>query len=488
MNLNPGDSNRIESFNAHIEEKLQNFNPTIMIYGVYNAGKSTLINAIFGVEEMAKTGDAPETSEVKAYTYNGYTIYDTPGINAPIEHQLVTDEHLRKSELILFVLSNEGSFEEQYIYEKIGEIIRAKKPILIAINNKSGVDMNSIDAINEINKVNQHLSTICDEMGIPEAEKHVTTAYVDAKTALEGKVEQEQELIDESGIVAFEHNMNALLGSAGKDEVINALNLYISDFINETLEIIDQKIDNPQMQKTQELITYLEKLKERTFIELKEIVVQSITVAAGKLLQFMLEGDKKAINDLVRETIEEINQKISKKIQEVQKEIRRKIEDFTLEFEQLSAGAHALQSDTNENIPAAPSSDDKQVATAAATISALIPPTATVPSPFGPIPLRSLVALVGVLWDIFSGSDAARNEAQAKLEAKREQYLAAKTASERFAIEYKDQLVENVKDNIDNTFNKVLQQYTEFAKQLERGNSKLIEDKNKLRTILGELK
>jgi len=92
------------------------------------------------------------------------------------------------------------------------------------------------------------------------------------------------------------------------------------------------------------------------------------------------------------------------------------------------------------------------------------------------------------LWDIFSGSDAARNEAQAKLEAKREQYLAAKTASERFAIEYKDQLVENVKDNIDNTFNKVLQQYTEFAKQLERGNSKLIEDKNKLRTILGELK
>jgi len=98
-----------KEFTAHIEEKLNNFKPTIMVYGTYNAGKSTLINALFGQEELAKTGDAPETSTVSEYEYNGYTIYDTPGINAPQEHEKVTTEHLKKCELVLFVLSNDCS-------------------------------------------------------------------------------------------------------------------------------------------------------------------------------------------------------------------------------------------------------------------------------------------------------------------------------------------------------------------------------------------
>ena len=33
---------------------------TIMVYGVYNAGKSTLINALLGAE-MAQVADTPET-------------------------------------------------------------------------------------------------------------------------------------------------------------------------------------------------------------------------------------------------------------------------------------------------------------------------------------------------------------------------------------------------------------------------------------------
>ena len=30
---------------------------------------------------MQKQGDAPETKDVHEYEYNGYTIYDTPGLN-----------------------------------------------------------------------------------------------------------------------------------------------------------------------------------------------------------------------------------------------------------------------------------------------------------------------------------------------------------------------------------------------------------------------
>jgi len=118
--------NDLKQFQQHIEEKLENFEPTLMVYGTYNAGKSTLLNALFGIEEMAKTGDSPETAEVSEYKYNGYTIYDTPGINAPIEHEEVTNQHLKKCEVILFVLSNDGSLEEEYVYTKISKIIRVQ--------------------------------------------------------------------------------------------------------------------------------------------------------------------------------------------------------------------------------------------------------------------------------------------------------------------------------------------------------------------------
>ena len=104
-------------FKNHIEDKLNNFKPTLMIYGIYNAGKSTLLNAIFGEREKAKTSDIPETSIIQAYEYKGYTIYDTPGINAPREHEEVTEEHLKKCELVLFVIGNIFSFEDRYINE-----------------------------------------------------------------------------------------------------------------------------------------------------------------------------------------------------------------------------------------------------------------------------------------------------------------------------------------------------------------------------------
>lgn len=161
----------LKSFSEHIDNKIATFKPTLMVYGVYNAGKSTLLNAIFGVDEMSKTGDSPETAEVHPFEYNGYTIYDTPGINAPIKHEEVTMEHLKKTELVLFVMSNDGSFEERYVYEKIGDILKDEKPVLIVLNNKKGIDINSSEADEEINRINAHLSMICDEAGVKEAEK-----------------------------------------------------------------------------------------------------------------------------------------------------------------------------------------------------------------------------------------------------------------------------------------------------------------------------
>jgi len=482
----------VQKFNAHVEEKLKNFNPTIMMYGVYNAGKSSLINAIFGKEELARTGDTPETAEVKPYTYKGYTIYDTPGINAPIEHQKVTDEHLQKSELIIFVLSNSGSFEERYIYEKLGELIKTKKPILIAMNNKSGIDMDSEDAVNEINKINQHLSAICDEMNIIKAEEQVSIAFVDAKTALEGKLENEPELIEESKITLFEKQIEKLLASAGRGEVENALNLYITSYIDNTLSIIDSKIDNPEMRKIQELITYLEKLKQRTYIELKDIAMQSITIVTANLLELMLSKDEQAIEVMIEKTTQEIGDKINQKIQEVQQEIQTKVNDFNEEFSTMTLQAPDIALNSNDTVETNISTGNSITGTAVAAvgtgISKAIPPTLVVPTPIGPIPVKPVVAVVSILIGAFLGSSEAQAKAEAQLDAKRAQHMAAKNKTDEFGIAFQEQVLSYVAENVNNTFTNLIQKYIAFSNQLETENKQLIEDKRKLQQILDQLK
>lgn len=55
-----------ESFaqvSVQFEDKVKTPGISVMVYGIYNAGKSTLINALIG-QEVAPTGDIPLTDKV----------------------------------------------------------------------------------------------------------------------------------------------------------------------------------------------------------------------------------------------------------------------------------------------------------------------------------------------------------------------------------------------------------------------------------------
>ncbi|WP_304335475.1 dynamin family protein, partial [Conchiformibius steedae] len=84
------------------EDKRQKADAHIMVYGVYNAGKSTLINALLG-KEVAPIADIPKTDSVTAYRWRQYDILDTPGVDAPIEHQEITDGEMLKADAVIFV-------------------------------------------------------------------------------------------------------------------------------------------------------------------------------------------------------------------------------------------------------------------------------------------------------------------------------------------------------------------------------------------------
>ncbi len=491
-------NNELENFQIHIEKKLKYFKPTLMVYGTYNSGKSTLINALFGREEMAKTGDSPETAEVYEYNYNGYTIYDTPGINAPIEHEEVTSEHLQKCEIILFVLSNDGSLEEEYIYKRISEIVKSNKPILIIINNKRGSNPDSREFIQEVDKVNINLSKIGDREGIKDIENKVSLVMVDALIALEGKVEDEQELIDESNILQLEISINRLLSNAGNKEVINTLNIYINDFIDNVLSIIDGKIDNPELKKIEELLTFLEKLKVKSEIELKNIIYKKMNILEiGIRGLFLNNSSEEKIHKYLEDSLDTLISQIESKFENISKELQLKIEKFSEDMCMTNVGYDKIKFTSNENRNEEGSDFIAETLKKTLRNKELI----TNITKEALLKLRQFKILFKGKWEKTLGKYAGRfatvvnvlvgayevyqaiSSHNKQVERQRQHVLSAKNKSEEIADSLKIDLFDSIEEVINEVFSGLFQDFRKASSSLNRKNSDLIENKNNLQLI-----
>lgn len=467
--------NEIENFTKHISEKLENIKPTLMVYGTYNSGKSTLINAIFGKEEMAKTGDTPETYKISSYEYNGFTIYDTPGINAPIEHEEVTREHLKKCEMVLFVISNDGSFEEEYIYNEISKIVKTDKPLLIVLNNKAGIEHDSEDVTSQMNKVNENLSKIGDRNGIKNIEERVDISIVHAKRALKGKVENKNTLLNKSGIIELENNIKNMFEKSGVQEVENGLKVYIEDFKSRALKIIDERIENPELQKVEEHITYLEKLKQRVENELQTIVSLRLAEIEHSVVDIFIAGGDG--NSMLKDTVAIIRDEANRVLQKTQKELQNKTEKFTIEFKKLLLESDEILDVSIEEIP------QKEEKTKAILFP--IPPIPIIPNVMTII--VDIANAVVALWNIFqinkNSIDTAREEAKQQLEAKRIRVLALKNRANFVIQKIQRDANDSISTNIDEIFNNLIEYYKELSSKLNREHNELIKIKKEVNLL-----
>ncbi|MCX6075663.1 MAG: dynamin family protein [Campylobacterales bacterium] len=502
----------IDSFSEHIQTKLTDFNPSIMVYGTYNAGKSTLLNALFGQEEMAKTGDSPETAEVYGYEYNGVTIYDTPGINAPQEHEEVTKEHLDKSEIILFVLSNDGSLEEQFVYEKISEIVKANKPIILVLNNKRGTELNSKEAIDEINKVNVNLSRIGDRNGIDRIENKVAICMVNAKTALKAKIENKNLLLEKSNILQLEKMIEEVLEKSGTSEVINALNGYIQKFIDNVILKIDNKIDTKEVQKTEELITFLEKYKQSSEVKLKNIVSKQTPLLSDELASILLSGSatESILNDHIEKTIQEIVQHIESEARAIESNLEIKCEEFTKEFITINPEYPHIDnlSSNNETKESSPMLDglkneaisrlkDNNVMKEGAqkilsTAKEYLPKS--VMHGKGPVWIEKVAGkaagkvAIGITV-VMSACNmySAHKEHEEAIQRERKRTLSAKNSAQSISNGIQAGLFANIDEIISALFNNLIKNYKNASKQLDNNNGSLLTNKDELLSIINRL-
>lgn len=124
----------------------------IAFVGQYNAGKSSLVKMLTGIESIA-IGANVTTDSSRDYNYKGLHIVDTPGIRAgySVAHDEAAFTAIGKADLLVFVITNE-LFDEvlKVEFKRLCFELHREKEILLVINksqNDAGTKQTKIDGI-----------------------------------------------------------------------------------------------------------------------------------------------------------------------------------------------------------------------------------------------------------------------------------------------------------------------------------------------------
>lgn len=263
---------------------------TIMVYGVYNAGKSTLINALLG-QELAAVADVPETARVQGYRWGDFEVLDTPGIDAPLEHEEITREQLIQSDVVIFVVNPLGVVEEEKTLDVLLELVLAGKMIFLVLNCKDRFDPIDLARIKD-----ELRERIQQKAGTRQVLGNIPIVEVNARSALKAKLENKQNLLNSSGFPKFESELAAFFESVKQKEIVARVATELRSFIEATVDELDKRQDQASIKR---LDTFYAEIARReidirrglkSWIEAKAAYISKSTISALNLNSESAQG------------------------------------------------------------------------------------------------------------------------------------------------------------------------------------------------------
>lgn len=339
--------NNIEEIYNH---KLTNIKPYIMVYGIYNAGKSSIINELLGSDE-AKVNDKPETAVVQEFEWNGYTLADTPGVGAPMDHEKITDENLKKADIVLFVMSTTGSTEKKDNYNRLKEIVNLGKKVIIILNDKNG-DLYTNDS--ELQIIERKVKDNLQAVGLQRDDFVIT--IVNAKRANKGRIENKEKLIEKSNIQELKNILLSELKLTNNYIIINnaiveilkdieSLKSYLSnDSNNLEIDALNNLLDNIRTtkRKMKSEISDFINLKVSKLLPVVEsdvwanVISESSKDTPDNIIQKHIENLYNVIIKKLENIIESANEDIFDDITNVSKELESKIKNYENKRQSIS--------------------------------------------------------------------------------------------------------------------------------------------------------
>lgn len=291
-----------EKVNDNIILLLNVEKPKIMVYGIYNGGKSTLINTLCKAE-VAKVGDKPMTDHISEYDRGDYFLVDSPGINAPKEHELVTEAYLNKCHVILFVISSKGMFEDRENYKRLAKLIESDVPFIIVLNDRgysSGMGWSKekkkqakFQHEQDLNRIQcKIIENLMKESKNPNIANQYEVVILNAKQAWTGLSIKKPQLYETSGVEQLNKRILQLLSndvsiaSLFKRPIAN-----MKEYLNEVEKMITRNVNGEFGDDFETRLDTLATMKDNIMHNIQIRTRQAVKEKVEALSKSYLNGD-----------------------------------------------------------------------------------------------------------------------------------------------------------------------------------------------------
>lgn len=316
---------KVEELAQQLAKLAEQRRPTVMLYGLYNAGKSTLINALLG-QEQALDGQVPTTSEVTSYQWQGNALLDTPGIDAPPEHEKVTEAQLQQSDLVIMVLSSRGATQELESYRTILRLLAQGQQVLVVVNSFDALQRTDQDAIAITDEILETLQRLSPADSSLLAQLQVV--WVNAVAGLKAKQEQKLKLLNASGLPVLEHTLQQLIAHTDKADFQRRQAGLILPLLEQAEQQLAANITSRETQSNTQLATRLADLRQMIESRLLLLIEQQRRLLITRLGAAIKQPDNMD-NELSR-----LNSQLATELEQaLQQELRMLAEEFATQVD-----------------------------------------------------------------------------------------------------------------------------------------------------------
>ena len=325
--------------------KIRKVEPEIMVYGIYNAGKSSILNELIG-EDKAAVEDVPTTDKVTHYAWQGYKIADTPGVFAPIKHEEVTQAHLRKADIVLFVMSADGSNERAENYRRMKEIADAGKKIIIVLNDKNG-DLGKNDAA--IQEIKRKVAVNMDTVGIENVDEKYCIVTVNAARARKGRVENKPPLVEKSGLDELKRVILSELKRTTSFDVLRGGIRELENILTAFIAKLEAGENSELLRQLNDVISNFDKQKIHMRREINSFIDRKTDILGASLPQ-MIWDNRDNCQDIINAEVAKLNADVQSEIQRQLKDAAETLELGLQSFTEAKIDSSSVDADSFKNI------------------------------------------------------------------------------------------------------------------------------------------
>lgn len=319
--------------------------PKIMVYGIYNSGKSTLVNALCG-KQVAAVADRPMTDTVTEYDQGRYILIDSPGVNAPIQHEIIADKHLTGCHAILFVISSKGMFEDRVNYEKLLNLLQKNIPFYIILNDRGfqTVEDAEINAKTEQEhnrelaqikeKIIQNLVKISGDQKIAD-KYHVIE--LNAKRAWTGIRKEKPALLQKSNLTVLQRRLDEILEEKQYWLRLLAPISNLEQLIYETENALYEESDSDDYGERRALLLgKIENFRQDLFSEARAMIAQQ----SDHLTQMKLKGETGHLGDIWNDLLKQIDDIYISRMKQLQYFVKERFAEVQVDSDKQDGFDH----------------------------------------------------------------------------------------------------------------------------------------------------